>query len=146
MTVLGAHRISVERGYTVHRNSGLLTIAGTLAFASAILTTQGKIVATPGWAPFLDWTNGYLLVGGVLLLSGLLGVAGLAFDDGDRHVLPRVLTLISAFIGAAWFITAAVAFCFAYASGWINSGPFLAIPAAVLHLNRFVLLAEFPRR
>lgn len=143
--IIGAHQVSPSRSYSVNRFSGLLTVLGTFAFAAAILTTQGKIISTPGWAPVLDWANGYLIVGGILMLSGVLGVAGLAFDDDDAHRLPRILSLTSALIGVLWFGVAAFAFCVAYGDGWVNSGPFLAIPAAILHANRLWLLSEFPQ-
>lgn len=144
MSLIGAHSISSARGYSVHRQSGLLTVAGSLLFGAAILLTRGALIATPGWAPLLDWTNGYVIVGGALFLAGILGVAGLAFDDGDEHCFPRLLTLASAFIGVMWWGIATVAFCAAYARGYTNAGMFLAVPGAILNANRLYLLSEWP--
>lgn len=144
--ILGAHKVSSpERAYDVHRVNGLLTVAGTFGFAIAILVTQGKIVATPAWAPIVDWTNGFAWIGGVLMLSGVLGIAGLALEDNRGSRVPRMLTLASAMIGTLWFGIAAFAFCVSFADGWANSGPFLAVPAAVAHAQRLWLLWGFPK-
>lgn len=145
MAILGAHRVSAGRSYSVHRNSGLLTIFGTFAFAGAIFTTEGAVVATLGWQPFLAWTNGWVWVGAPLMASAILGVAGLAFEDDDKHRFPRICTLLSALIGATWFVVAAVGFTVAWKNGYPNAGLFLAAPGAILHWNRFWLLNEWPR-
>lgn len=147
MSIIGAHKVSSPaRAYTVHRNSGLITIAITWAFATAILATQGEVIATPGWRPLLDWTNGYAIVGGTLMLSAFLGVTGLAFENEHHtHEWPRLITLASAIIGMLWFVTSAVAFTFAWIAGYPNAGPFLAMPGAVLHGNRLLLLSRLRR-
>ena len=146
MAIVGAHKVSSpERAYDVHRVNGLLTVTGTLTFAVAILATQGKIVATPGWAPIVGWTDGFAFIGGILMISGLLGIAGLAIEDNSGNKWPRALTLTSAMIGTLWFGIAGFAFCVSFAQGWPNSGPFMAIPCAILHASRLWLLWGYPK-
>lgn len=122
--------------------SGAMTVAGTTIFALTILLSNGRLIDTPGWKPLVDFVDGYAVIGGILLVSGLLGIAGLAFDGDDKHKTPRRLTLASAWIGAMWFSCAAVAFTVAWFDGWTNAGPFLAAPAVLLHVNRIWILSE----
>lgn len=145
MSFLGAHRISKDRGYSVHRQSGLLTIAITGALAIAILASRGAIISTPPWKPLVEFTEPDALIGGVLLLSSALGILGLALDDDDYSRTPRIVTLASALIGMAWFGGACFAFTLAYANGYANAGPFFAAYGFTLHANRFWLLSEFPQ-
>lgn len=146
MSLLGAHRITKERSYSVHRNSGVYTILGTFVFAMSILFTEGAIIATPAWQPFLDWTDGWIIVGGTLLISPILGFIGLAADDDDLHLWPRVLSLLSSVVGMAWFVIASISFLAMWYNGWLNAGPLLAFPGFILHANRFWLLSDWPAR
>lgn len=140
--IIGAHATTAERGWSVHRNSGLLTIMGTLVFGFSILTTRGEVINTPGWQPMLEWGDGYVILAGWLLLAGVLGLAGLSLEQNDGKIYPRIITLISAFVGASWFATATVGFARAYVDGYENAGIFLGPAFALLHINRIWLLGE----
>ena len=144
MSLIGAHYARSERSWSTLRLHGLGAIALTAAFGVAILLAP-EIINTRGWQPLDDKVDGYAIIGGALVGVALLGLIGLAGEDDDQHRWPRIVSVISAFLGVAWFITVAVTFTAAWVSGYPNTGPLFAGFGILAHATRFWLLSEFPR-
>lgn len=143
-SLLGAHQVTPTRAYSVARVSGVLVTLWALAFGTWIVAGDGQVLATPGWRPMIELFGSYQAIGTILLLAGLLGVAGLAFET-NRSRWPRYITLLSCVVGSLWCGVATWQFIVANLHGYTNAGPWLTVPGLQLYVLRFWLLAEVPR-
>lgn len=137
MRLLGAHKVAATRAYAVLRVVGVLVVLWATAAGLYIFFGGIARLTNPIFAPLVEAFGGHHVIGGILAAGGIIGLAGLIFEQ-------RWLSILSCMLCAAWSGAVTVFLIIAAANGLDNLGAWLAGFCCAIYMLRFFLLVEVP--
>lgn len=145
---LGAHAVNTARLYAISRISGVIGVVWAFFAGLFLFLGGGRRMTYPSWQPLLQFVDsvtnvppsqGYRVVGMILIVGGALGVLGLMLTA-------RWISLLSSVICTLWSVTVA-GFLGMSNINVADGGNFLSVAITfigLIYLLRFFLLVSNP--